>query len=718
MTGERPITKSQFKLGLNCILKLRHARPRPAAGRLHRYPNASDDNDMLRLLAEGGGAVEALWRCREPGDEAPKFKSPQDGTGKPAESPVGASFRLIANAIARSRSERARISLYEPTVELDGFSARIDLLRVYPDRLEVLEMKAKSVESADAAAQLMSPPTRRNPVPSVRPEWVPYVQDLAFQRTLLQLWVAAHHQQLRVTADMPAVPGLILVNKLACADAQDVLRNFHTEYLRSPTGWRPTVRYAGSGGASSALLVEMQGVPEVVQLIDADARAKDPMFAGMGITECMATMRKALTSDGWPDPRERKGLHCKKCEFRTKTASPSGFDECWGHDARSTEHHVLTLYAANPQHVQSAMAKAEPEGRQPTVIDVRSDLLEAKSGKDDGTDTLIRKLQYTCLTPLRVGGTPVAMVRPDFLCERARNTAMRRGMPSDPCYFLDFECGAYPIPQRVGGHPYEYVPFQFEGHVLPSFDAPLDARVRLDGFLDLVSDDPALEFVRQLQRQLGSHGVIYHWHHYERTVLDKIRESLRTGGTGAGAPDREELIRFIDSLIGEGKDGSGRFCDLLRIANRAFYDPELRGSFSIKRVLPVVWKVDAIRRHFRKGHHATGDGAFYGEETGNGGTDDPYDSLEGFPSEFFDRLAGEGGRKELEERMESEDESLPRMIKDGGMAMLYYHYVRLRGLGHQPSLRQPFRDYCGLDSAAMVMVFRYMSQEVPGFAKA
>ena len=65
----RPITKTQFKIGLNCLLKLRHARP--FGDRVNPYSQSATQNDMLRLLAEGGGAVEALWRQREPGYVGP-----------------------------------------------------------------------------------------------------------------------------------------------------------------------------------------------------------------------------------------------------------------------------------------------------------------------------------------------------------------------------------------------------------------------------------------------------------------------------------------------------------------------------------------------------------------------------------------------------------------------------------------------------------------------
>ena len=52
------ITKSKFKLGLDCIQKLRHYS--------NGLPSTLTADNLLSLLAEGGGAVEALQRVVEP----------------------------------------------------------------------------------------------------------------------------------------------------------------------------------------------------------------------------------------------------------------------------------------------------------------------------------------------------------------------------------------------------------------------------------------------------------------------------------------------------------------------------------------------------------------------------------------------------------------------------------------------------------------------------
>jgi hypothetical protein len=52
-------------------------------------------------------------------------------------------------------------------------------------------------------------------------------------------------------------------------------------------------------------------------------------------------------------------------------------------------------------------------------------------------------------------------------------------------------------------------------------------------------------------------------------------------------------------------------------------------------------------------------------------------------------------------------------VRNGGMAMLAYHYARMfDGAGH-PEIQAQLRRYCRLDSAAMVMVYGLMRDVVP-----
>ena len=682
-----PITKTQFKIGLNCLLKLRHARP--FGDRAKAYPQSASQNDMLRLLAEGGGAVEALWRQRDPGFVGPVGR----------EDAAEASMEAIRSAVERSRASGKMIPLYEITIMHGVFLARIDLLRVSEAKLQIVEMKAKSVVSADAADEGNEilgkiSITKTGDKRTILKPWIPYLQDLAFQKVLLGQWLNANGSKVGLCPDTAIEPGMILVNKSGSAKNEDTLGNFKTDYSIDKHGHtRAHVSYVGAGCPNTELLVEMTGMPAIITRIEEDARADDPAFTGKGISECMEMMANVIRKGQWPDAASRLTSSCKNCEFRTSGSAPNGFDECWG--GPLVRYNLLTLPYVKSEQVTAAIAATVRSG---------APACAARASDTPEVEDIRQRAAWHCMQ----SDQPVPMQAPGFSNVESRESKLRKGLPTEPCYFLDFECALYPIPRQVGGKPYEMAPFQFEAHKLPSFAAGLDQRVRLEGFLDLTSDDPRTGFLRALRAQLGDHGVIYHWHHYEETVLKKLREWLKSTASDV-PPDAAELVNFVDSLLGDSTTKQpGRLCDLLKIANKAFYHPSMLGSYSIKKVLPVAWEQATIREHFVPGHHCAGDPETYGHPQ------DPYLALPSLPQSFLEAVGGIEALREIERAVE--DPGQPDAMKNGGMAMLFYHYVRMFGGADRPEIVAQFKNYCGLDSAAMVMVFRYMTDIVPGFS--
>jgi len=51
------------------------------------------------------------------------------------------------------------------------------------------------------------------------------------------------------------------------------------------------------------------------------------------------------------------------------------------------------------------------------------------------------------------------------------------------------------------------------------------------------------------------------------------------------------------------------------------------------------------------------------------------------------------------------------------MAMLAYHFARMLGSPRDPAVTTQLRQYCRLDSAAMVMVYALMRDIVPGWSQ-
>ena len=128
------LSKSLFKLGLACPLRLKHALARPA------LPRKSDENEYMQLLARGGYMFEKLVRIYHPGEDM----------FVPQESHAEASTRTIAKIKAGD------CMLHETTFACGDLMARCDMVRVtgegflIPDRAKPLtRMIARAFDAYD-----------------------------------------------------------------------------------------------------------------------------------------------------------------------------------------------------------------------------------------------------------------------------------------------------------------------------------------------------------------------------------------------------------------------------------------------------------------------------------------------------------------------------------------------------------------------------------------
>ena len=133
-----------------------------------------------------------------------------------------------------------------------------------------------------------------------------------------------------------------------------------------------------------------------------------------------------------------------------------------------------------------------------------------------------------------------------------------------PLRFIDFETAAPTVPIYESTSPREVIPFQWSCHTL-------DADSKLDHVDHLASGeiDPRREFIESLLRAVGESGSVLVYSSYEQTTLRKLATLF---------PDLEPQITNLIS----------RFVDLLSLVRDNYYHPAFRGSFSIKRVLPVM----------------------------------------------------------------------------------------------------------------------------------
>ena len=133
-----------------------------------------------------------------------------------------------------------------------------------------------------------------------------------------------------------------------------------------------------------------------------------------------------------------------------------------------------------------------------------------------------------------------------------------------PLFFLDFETWSPAVPRYPGTGVYKPLPTQWSLHTLQR-----DGTLTHAEFLHDADTSPRLAFADSLVRALGEAGSIVVYSKYERTQIHSLAER---------APDhRARLLALVPRLV-----------DLLPIVTEHYYHPQLRGSFSIKRVLPAL----------------------------------------------------------------------------------------------------------------------------------
>lgn len=134
-----------------------------------------------------------------------------------------------------------------------------------------------------------------------------------------------------------------------------------------------------------------------------------------------------------------------------------------------------------------------------------------------------------------------------------------------PMAHLDFETIGFAVPELLGTRPYEQLPFQFSLHVEESRGHVRHHEYLVTGALD---DPEAL--AAALLESLPEAGAVFAYNApFERGVLERLAERL---------PQRANALR----------DVTQRLVDLLPVTRAAWYHRDMRGSWSIKAVLPTI----------------------------------------------------------------------------------------------------------------------------------
>ena len=621
------LSKSLFKLGLTCPIKLKHALARPA------LPRQADGNEYMQQLALGGYMFEKLVKVYYPGEDM----------FVPKEIHTEASARTLAKIKAGD------CTLHEATFASGSLMARSDIVRVTGDTLNLIEIKSAS---AEAESKLQADPKEL-----LKKSWEPYVVDLAYQVHVARQALQAAGMKKTIRA------WFYLPNKLGTASPEEV-RGLFTLTENGPGG-RPTVEYRGAAkpGDETSLIAILEATEAVAQAYPSEE----------SIGEATARLSGYVASGNWP--AVEVGMKCKACEFNVP-GQTSGYDLCWGTQAR-VEHHLFTLgYLGSMEYRQPGTVRRIVEQtapRAPRITDLQDE--------DVAGDTSLQRGWKRQIMAVRTGRP---FISPEIVRDAA--TLMRCKPENYPLFFLDYEGTRCALPSAAGCRPYGQVAFQWSCHVI---DNP-GASPRHVEWLDTENDNPNLGFLESLRKLLGEQGTIYHWADYEVVVTQELADEIR------GDASKADLVSWVDRNWGTNAKAkkiavkSERCLDLLEISRGHFYDPAMMGSHSIKKVLPVVWKNPAIQKLFPK----------YGQDQHGQPVKNPYDALPALTlQDSKDHALDLSKLDELD------------VVKNGPGAMRAYEHIRY-GLAAsdqaaRKSMRRQLMRYCELDTAAMVMIWKH-----------
>ncbi len=390
----RTLSKSDFKVAQDCPTKLYY--------RKHKFPSTMDENEYLKMLAEGGYAVGKLATLLYPegvdlGD-----------IGDPAEA-VRRTNELLAQENA---------TVFEAAMRHGDYLVRVDVLVKRGNVLELIEVKSTSVDS--------TAPDFLKKSGQIDPGWRPYIEDVAYQTMVAWLAYPA----------LTVVPYLMMPDKSRTTAIEGLNSQFEVKA-------KPLV----PGTRFRNYVVTFTG--------DVEALRADGLLAKMPMEELVTPMlptlaKAAATYAASLNPELTRlapelSVKCAKCEYRnaTEDATKDGFRQCWGKLAEVSPS-VLDLYRAGnfKEGVNALIAAGKV-----ALSDVPPDLLHKKDGTPSYSG---RPLMQVSLKAEWIG---------DELRSEVRNWRY-------PLHFIDFETSRMALPYHKGLRPYAQIAFQWSCHTI------------------------------------------------------------------------------------------------------------------------------------------------------------------------------------------------------------------------------------------------------------
>lgn len=644
----RYLTKSRFKIGLECPTKLYYEGNK-------EYANQNIEDSFLLALAEGGFQVGELAKYYYAGGH-------MIGSLNYAESLAETNMLL----------QKDKVIIYEAAVQHDNFFVRTDILIKDNDQIKLIEVKAKSVDFTTEDGFL-------NKSGAIIPAWHAYLYDVAFQKYVL----------------MKAFPGykvsayLMMADKNALCPTDGLNQKFKLSKNEQGRTFVTVSKDLSLDDLIMPILREIQ-VDGCCDLI-----YRQPIEAGDN-SYSFVDYAKLLSESYKNNNKLRMPISsmCKDCEYRTteeedKAGLKNGFRECWKVCLGWSDEDFVDLTVLDIWNFRKK-DKLINEGKI-KLTSITEDDISPKEDDKPGLSTTERQWLQ------------VQKEQNDDQTAWCDTGNLKEEMDSwlYPLHFIDFETSMVAIPFNKGRHPYEGIAFQFSHHIVYE-----NGRIEHKG--EYLNTAPGVfhnyDFVRKLKQELETdEGSVFRYAAHENSFLNIIYKQLKNSDES----DREELCAFIQTIThsvngsGEKWTGERDMIDMCELVKRYYYNPATKGSNSIKYVLPAILNSSKfLQEKYSQPIYGAEDGIeshnyqnWTWIEFKDGSVTDPYKLL---PNMFQD-----ADTKDFE-LLNGNDE-----IRDGGAALTAYAKMQFEEMsdGERNEIRKALLKYCELDTFAMVMIY-------------
>lgn len=639
----RYLTKSRFKLALDCPTKLFYTRKK-------EYTNASETDTFLQALAEGGFQVEELARMEYP-----------DGYEIIGEDYNYEGLVKRTNVLL----EQENVVIFEPAFLFEGLFIRVDILVKKGNKIQLIEVKAKSIDSQVHQSFIKQRGGLNMAV---------YLYDVAFQQYVMQK--SFPHWQI--------TPYLMLVDKSKQTTVNGLNQHFKiSQNSELRTGITKTKGLTKSDLGVS-ILAKIKVEEEVKYIYNTN-----PLQEGISFEETINLFQQHYEKD--IKINTPIGMHCKSCEFKNTmptTTAKSGFHECW---QKQTQLSVKKINEPKVYNVWNFIAAKK-------IVGAGKFFMNQLTENDINIKPEAEKLSNSERRRLQVEKTIAKDTSAHFETEGLKDELNSWKFPLN---FIDFETTAVAIPFTAGKRPYEQTAFQFSHHIVYEDGRVVHANEYINTQIGV---SPNLSFIRALKKALEINtGSVFRYHNHENTILNTLHSEIKK----SDEPDKESLLCFIELIThNTGKSalqwkGDRDMIDLYQVVKNYYFDPATGGSISIKAILPSVLnqstylqqkyklplkELQVTSKNFGVTHR-------FVEFDGNT-VKSPYTLL----PPVFDNWS----TQELDNAVSGLSK-----LADGGTALTAYAKLQFSEVSQQEreAIEKALLRYCEIDTLAMVMIY-------------